>query len=318
MIAANVVTGSSTATVVGSRLGDAGSGGTVGNVTVEAANTGTITATVSSIVESAEVAVGVTAAFNKIGTPSQNVLFDLSDAIAGTDLGTVIQGANPFAATASISGKPVNATGLVKVSAQSDAKIKAEIKNAVTSVGSNVTSVGAVVGLNFARLSTSATLSGMDSVRAAGVTVSALSTSKIDAVVTAPVTSVAYRMQSTQPPATDQSGGGQTGAQTPAQTAHSVSVALSIARNTIVDETLLAGIDEVGEVTASAGDVRVIAKSGAEINAKATATAIAVLISTEGEEFQLRRRRRARLEHHPRGCPGPHRQHQVRHDQCER
>ncbi|WP_238255314.1 LEPR-XLL domain-containing protein, partial [Methylorubrum podarium] len=281
VIAANVVTGSSTATVIGSKLGDAGAGRTVGNVTVEAANAGTITATVSSIVESSETAVGVTAAFNKIGTSSQNVLFDLSDAIVGTDLGTTIQGANTFAATASISGQPINATGLVKVSAKSNATITSEIKNAVTTVGATVTSVGAVVGLNFARLATSATLSGMDSVKAAGVSVSALSTSKIDADVTAPVTSVAYRMQSPDPNAQGSSGGGQTGGQTGTQTGHTVSVALSIARNTIVEETLLAAIDEVGEVTASAGDVRVLATSGAAINAKATATAIAVLLSTE-------------------------------------
>lgn len=272
VIAANVVTGSSTASVTGSKLG-AGSDKTVGNVTVEAANTGTITATISSIVESAGTAVGVTAAFNKIGTSSQNVLFDLSDAILGTDLGTVIQGANAFAATASISGQPINATGLVKVSALSKATIAADIKNAVTTVGAEVTGVGAVVGLNFARLATSATLSGMNSVTASGVAVSALSQSKIDAVVTAPVISVAYRTQSTDPSAPPSGEGPKAG--------HTISVGMSIARNTIVDTALVAGIDEVGTVTATAGDVRVIAGSGATINATATATAVALLFSTE-------------------------------------
>lgn len=195
VIAANVVTGTSSATIGGSKLGDADSNRTVGNVAVRASNTGAITATVDSTVESSETAVGVTAAFNKIGTSSQNVLFDLSDAILGTDLGTVIQGANTFAATASITGQPINATGTVSVTAQSKATIDAAIKNAVTTVGASVTSIGAVVGLNIARLGTSATIADMTSLNAVGgVSVKATSESRINAEVTAPVTSVAYRL----------------------------------------------------------------------------------------------------------------------------
>ncbi|WP_373318376.1 beta strand repeat-containing protein, partial [Methylobacterium haplocladii] len=279
VIAANVVTGTSSATIAGSKLGDVDSGKTVGNVAVGASNTAAITATVDSTVESSETAVGVTAAFNKIGTSSQNVLFDLSDAILGTDLGTVLQGANTFAATASITGQPINATGAVSVTAQSKATIKAEIKNAVTTVGASVTSVGAVVSLNLARLATSATIADVTNLNAArGVSVSALSASAIDAVVTAPVTSVAYKLPPTDP-AAGNSGSGNTGSTS--QTGKTIAVALSIARNTIVDETLTAGIDRVGQLTATAGDVRVSASSDATIVAKATATAIAVLLSTE-------------------------------------
>ncbi|WP_236960758.1 beta strand repeat-containing protein [Methylobacterium durans] len=287
VIAANVVTGSSLATITGSKLGDAATGKTVGNVTVEARNTGSIKATVDSTVESSGTAVGVTAAFNKIGTSSQNVLFDLSDAILGTDLGTVIQGANTFEATASISGQPINATGTVTVAAQSKATIDARIENAVTTVGAQVTSVGAVVALNFARLSTSATIADVASLRAAGgVAVSATSESRIDAVVTAPVTAVAYRMPPTDPASGGSTGGtsgGTTGGTggTGTESGKTIAVALSVARNTIAEEALVAGIDRVGDLTASAGNVTVAAKSDATINAKATATAIAVLLSTE-------------------------------------
>ncbi|KMO27897.1 LEPR-XLL domain-containing protein, partial [Methylobacterium aquaticum] len=280
VIAGNAILGSASATITGSTLGDTANAGTVGTVTAAATNEAAITATVDSTVESSGTAVGVTLAANKIGVPSQNFLLDLVDALAGTDLATTIQGQSPFTARASIASTPIDATGAVTVSALSHATIASTIENSVSSIGVATTSVGVVSALNLVKLATTADITGGGTVATGGVAVTATSGSAIDADVSAPVTAVVYRLPSTSDAETggSQAGGGSGGG---SSTTTSITVGLSIARNTIVDAALSAAIDGVDSLTATNGKVTVAAQSAAAIHATASATAVAAIVSKE-------------------------------------
>ena len=76
-----------------------------GDVTVDAENTSIIAADITSTTTSNGVSVGVTLAFNTVGWSSQNILFNIADAIAGDLIGHTI----PVKATATISGSTISA-----------------------------------------------------------------------------------------------------------------------------------------------------------------------------------------------------------------
>ena len=69
-----------------------------GDVAVTAGNTSSITATIDSETSSNGVSVGVVLAFNTVGVESQNVLFNIADAILGLDLATLEAGEDGRAA----------------------------------------------------------------------------------------------------------------------------------------------------------------------------------------------------------------------------
>src|SRR4029079_7577411 len=81
-IATNVMLSGATATVTDSVLIANG-----GDVIVSADNTSKLEALMTTLVESPELSIGVTLAFNSIGWDSQNILFNLADAVLGLGIG---------------------------------------------------------------------------------------------------------------------------------------------------------------------------------------------------------------------------------------
>ncbi|HEY3483844.1 MAG TPA: hypothetical protein VGK49_00615, partial [Ilumatobacteraceae bacterium] len=92
-----------------------------GDITVSAENTSTLEALMTTIVESPQLAIGVTLAFNSVGWDSQNILFNIADAI----LGLGIADENPALTIAAVSGSTLRAAGAISVTATSTASIVA-------------------------------------------------------------------------------------------------------------------------------------------------------------------------------------------------
>ena len=100
-----------------------------GNVIVDAQNTALIDATVLNSVTSGDTAAGVTLAFNTVGWQAQNVLFQAIDALISTDIGTEEKaGVHAHALDTQLT-----AEGDVTVTADSDARINADVGNEATS-----------------------------------------------------------------------------------------------------------------------------------------------------------------------------------------
>ncbi len=278
VIAQNAVLSGAEARIQGSAVtthaGDAGAG----DVSVLASNASRISANIDSIVESSGTAVGVVLAFNTIGVTPSNFLFQTADAIFGTDIAGAIGASPPATVKATITGSPIVAAGGITVAALSDSQITAEVTNAVSSVGRDVQSVGAVLALNSIKNDIQAYVSGSTSSLSAGgsIAITADSTSMVDAKVSAPVVAVAYNIPSTPPPSAP-----------PAGSSDAISVGLSIARNAIYDVNLAAYADGLATIAAAAGNVSVHAANTATISADVSATAIAVGISTQGSSRTL-------------------------------
>ncbi|MFO1001307.1 MAG: hypothetical protein U0936_13260, partial [Planctomycetaceae bacterium] len=144
-----------------------------GNVSVTAANSGTIEATNATAISSGNQAIGVTMAFNTVGHESQNVLFNTLNALIKTNLGNA-PGAN---ATAFIRDTPVTSAGDVSVTATAGALITSEISNETASAASALMNasgmaVGTVLSSNMVKSAASAkiefTTPGNGAVSAAG------------------------------------------------------------------------------------------------------------------------------------------------------
>src|SRR5205823_3391067 len=125
VIATNLVQSSAEALVVRSSVDNNTDAADVdadnGQITVSAANTSSIDASVDSKTESEGTSVGVTLAFNTIGWESQNFLFNTVDALFGTSLGDE----NPAATRAAVTDSDLRAAGGVSVTADSSATIHA-------------------------------------------------------------------------------------------------------------------------------------------------------------------------------------------------
>lgn len=96
-----------------------------GNVIVDAQNTSLIDATVLNSVTSGDTSAGVTLAFNTVGWQAQNILFQALDALISTDIGTEQKaGMHAYAFDSTLT-----ADGDVKVTANSEAQINADVGN---------------------------------------------------------------------------------------------------------------------------------------------------------------------------------------------
>jgi hypothetical protein len=100
-----------------------------GDVGLDAQNTSTIVAQITSDTRSKGIGIGVTLAFNTIGIRAQNLFYDTVDALFGTGLADE----QPAVVKAYVLNSSVNAAGEVHLSAISDARIDANIGNSVSS-----------------------------------------------------------------------------------------------------------------------------------------------------------------------------------------
>jgi hypothetical protein len=187
LIVTNTVQNDAQAYVSGSTLGTTEvpiSGG----VTVSAANTALIDATLVNATESGNQAIAVTLAFNSIGWEKQNVLFNTLDALIGSPAIADAFGGNQGAdAKAWVIDSAVDATGIVLVSALTDMTISSDIANESMSTASAWTDA---TGLSFGGVLASNKISSqaaawidMVEVDASGLTVSASETSTIGATI---------------------------------------------------------------------------------------------------------------------------------------
>ncbi len=125
MAATNLVLSGATAEVENSEITAA-----AGDVIVDAENTSTIAAEIISRTQAANAGVGITLAFNSIGWDSQNILFNVADALLGLDIGNE----NPAATTATVTGSPISAGGAISVTADTAAAITSHVKSSVLTI----------------------------------------------------------------------------------------------------------------------------------------------------------------------------------------
>ncbi len=224
-----------------------------GDVLVDAQNTATLSAEVKSETDSNGFSVGVTLAFNSIGWESQNILFNVSDALLGTSIGNQ----QPAFTRAAITDSSVESAGKISVTALSDASIDAEVLGSAKSVkaavdGATTVAIGAVVALNRVSTLTEATIESSSSIEAqAGeLKVASENTAEIFSNVSSLSTSL--------------TGTGATG--------FALSVGASASRNDINSDTT-ARIDTVANATAT-GDITVSALDTSVINSGVEAVAL--------------------------------------------
>ena len=259
-LATNVVLSGATAAIDDSRVTSAG------DVAVEARNTSTIEARTASNTTSHGISVGVNVAFNSVGWDSQNILFNLLDAIVGTPIG--IQ--NQALTTATIGGSTIDAAGAMRVLAESSASIDAEVTTAVVAFqatadddGATSVGVGATVAMNRLATRVQASIEDAAAVTAgADVELSSSDAARISAFVDSPVVTVGIGSKAT-----------------------SVGVGLSIARNE-VDVDQQSFVRNAGAVTAG-GAIAIAAAQTATIDATATAAAITFSIGVDGNAIAV-------------------------------
>ena len=225
-----------------------------GDIVLDAQNTSTISAEITSDTRSKGVSIGVTLAFNTIGYQAQNILFDLVDSLFGTELADKL----PAKVSAYIDNSEVVSAGALSLSAVSDAAIEAKILNSATSiaVAPNDTwqiSVGAVVALN--KISTLVQAFIDDSASAVANDGDIVLAASDESVITSHVAVASLSLAVST---------GYAGA---------VSVGVSISRNEI-DNEVAAFVRDVDEVSSVDGSVRVLAGEVANIEATSTASAI--------------------------------------------
>ncbi|MGB7817523.1 MAG: hypothetical protein WBL35_02135, partial [Ornithinibacter sp.] len=261
VVASNVVLSGAVATVVNSDL-DAGTS-SVDTVTVTASNTSVLTATTETSTTSAGTSVGVTIAINTVGIDSQNILFNIVEAIVGDVIDT--EEKKPARTEARVTGSSLDAGGAISVTASSAAAINATVSASTVAFSSSLTedsdsiSVGVVVAMNRLSTKVQAILENAPTVHAGGTfTVSAKDDVAIKADVSAPSISVAISLKESS----------------------SVGVALSIARNDIQTETD-AKVTAAPSVTAG-GAASVTASESSTIDATSTASSVSVAVSLKG------------------------------------
>ena len=260
-IATNVMLSGATATVTNSVLKATG-----GDVAVSADNTSTLEALMKTIVESPSLAIGATLAFNSIGWDSQNILFNLGNALLGLNPGTE----NAAKTIAKVTGSTISVGGSIAVTANSLASITAVVETSATSITASLTdkassiAIDVVVAMNRvstevkASIESAPTVTGAPSVEAKAGSVSVLATddASIYSFVDAPVLAVAAS----------------------ADKATGVTVALSVSRNEVATD-LAATITGVPSVTATGGNITVRATQSSWIDATSTASAVTVALS---------------------------------------
>ena len=231
-----------------------------GDVAVTAQNTSSITATIDSETSSNGVSVGVVLAFNTVGVESQNVLFNIADAILGLDLAT----SKPVKTVAQVASSSVSAGGALTVSADSAASIEATIESSAVSIkatfadDSNAISVDAVVAMNRVRTDVKALVEDAPLLEAQDGDLSVTAADAAGVSSEVEVTSIAVAAS--------------------AQDATGVSVGVSVSRNEITT-MMEARISDVPDASATDGDVIVAADETARIDAISRATAIGVAAS---------------------------------------
>ena len=143
-LATNYVQGNADAFIKNSTVTTSNADGQTGNVSVDAQNTAGLDATINTSVDSGEVAIGVTFAFNTLGWGAQNVLFQALDTIAGDSLfadevATEIHDeslATGARASAYIEDTTLDAAGDVSVTADNAARLNATVSNVADSAAS--------------------------------------------------------------------------------------------------------------------------------------------------------------------------------------
>ncbi|MFZ0531010.1 MAG: hypothetical protein WAL91_10810, partial [Propionicimonas sp.] len=267
-----------------------------GNVLVSALNTSTITAEVIAKTQAANAGVGITIAFNSIGWDSQNILFNVADALLGLDIGTP----EPARAEAVLIGSTVTAGGNLAVNAATAAAISSNVRSSLLTVAISTlpkppeppkepadkpadkpadqpekppepkplvsVAVDPVIAMNKVATSTQALIkdspvvTGAPSIVAGGnLTVAAGDTATITSTVSAPAIAVAVDAGTN--PSKDKG-------------AIAVTVAISVSRNDIRTATD-AAITNVPSVRAG-GVITVSASEAGVIQATSTAAAVSV------------------------------------------
>ncbi|MDZ4252170.1 MAG: hypothetical protein U1A72_06305, partial [Sulfuritalea sp.] len=257
-IATNLVLSKANAYITGSSITTTNAG----DVILDAQNTSTIEADIDATTESRGVSVGVILAFNTIGWASQNVLYNLADTIAGSDIAASV----PAEVRAYIANSNVDAAGGLSITATSDAAIEANMGATSTAIkatlaSSTAVSVGAVIGMNKVNTLVQAYVDGGATVTAGSgdINIQAQDSSAIHSVVTAASLSVSASTSS----------------------ALSVSVGLSLARNEIKND-MTAFMRNVGLATATNGSVTIGATENADIDATSTASSVTIALSASG------------------------------------
>ena len=159
-VVTNVVLASATASISDS---DVTAGG---DVTVSAANHSGIDATLLVAATSGDLALNISLAFNSLGWKSQNILFNLADAILGSPMiAGALDGEDPSLVSATITSSTIDAGGDVTVSADGAALLNATVSNAADSAASalfNATgkAIGIAVAQNKVSTKSLATITG--------------------------------------------------------------------------------------------------------------------------------------------------------------
>jgi len=268
VIATNTVLGSTQAIIDG---GSATTNGPSAHLIVRADSEAMIVADVRSEVQAAT-SVGIVLAFNTIGHRPTNLLFNIANTFAGTDLG----GVDPASTVARVDGALLNLAGDMRILAQWDGNIAAQISSSALALqvktpnqknddddkDQESITVAPVIALNRIATTTEAVFSAsVDSVNTVGGTVS---------VTTGATTAISAKLASSAVSiAADLSGGN--GAN------KSVSVGAIFARNEI-DSAVTATItgNQAPSLLASSGHIRVSAEDRTKIDAEISATSIAV------------------------------------------
>jgi hypothetical protein len=237
-VATNVVLSGAEALVQDAKLVTTGSGA----IAVTATNTSRIDATITSSITTKTTGVGITLAFNSIGRTPTNVLFNLVDAVIGTDIGDRDGGeALSAAKTTAIVLRSTVDGAAVTIAALGQTTITATVLASVVSIaaalqGATQVAIGAVIAMN--RLSTlveaSASSSPKVAARAGHLSVTSSNASKIASDVSAPAVAV----------------GASIGSGT------KISVGVSIARNVIADD-VRALLSAVADARATNGSITV-------------------------------------------------------------
>ena len=266
-VATNVVLSSALATVLNTEV-DAGTGAD-DTITVTAANTSLLDARTKTSTKSAGVSVGVTIAVNTVGIDSQNILYNIAEAIVGNVIAT--EAYRPARTEARVTRSDLAAGGHIAVTASSTATIESEVEASSVSIASSVdqnttsVSVGVVVSMNRLRTTVKAVIEGSPSVQAGGgVAVTTVNTAGIHSAVTAPTISIAISGQQSK----------------------SVSIGVSIARNEL-DVAMQALVSGVADLDAKNGDVVVSASQGASITASSIATSVSIAAGFGGSSLSL-------------------------------
>ncbi|MCG8600095.1 MAG: hypothetical protein MI807_08150, partial [Verrucomicrobiales bacterium] len=183
VIASNTVLGGALAQGVGSTLTT-----DTGDVTVDADNSVSLTATNVNQVSSGDTGVAAMMAFNTIGYEAEDILSQSIDALIGTQIGDK----DSASAEAFLTGTDVNSAGDVVVSADNDLDLTSSFTNSSTSSASGFTGQGSmsanfIIGSNMATSGAVAAIrgdSGTVTIRGAGeVDVSGNDTSVLDSEV---------------------------------------------------------------------------------------------------------------------------------------